>query len=83
VRGNRRLTDRPRPLGSNRSFTYANLISAVADEVAMFSAARHSGIPATSAVVPARAFGCGCAGLRYASALSAGTRADPEIQNRT
>jgi len=34
------------------------------DEVAPFSAARHSGIPATSTVFTPRAFGCGCAALR-------------------
>jgi hypothetical protein len=34
------------------------------DEVALFSAARHSGIPETKATVKPRAFGCGCAALR-------------------
>jgi len=36
----------------------------VRDEVALFSAARHSGIPETKATVTPRAFGCGCAALR-------------------
>jgi len=36
----------------------------VGDEIAHFSAARHSGIPATIAIVTAWAFGCGCAALR-------------------
>ena len=36
----------------------------VGDEVALFSAARHSGIPETKATVTPRAFGCGCAALR-------------------
>ena len=35
----------------------------VGDEVAPFSAARHSAIPATGAVFAPRAFGCGYAGL--------------------
>jgi len=33
-------------------------------EVALFSAARHSGIPASRAMITPRAFGCGCAALR-------------------
>ena len=36
----------------------------VGDEVAPFSAARHSGIPETKATVTPRTFGCGCAALR-------------------
>lgn len=36
----------------------------VGDEVALFSGARHSGIPETKATVTPRAFGCGCAALR-------------------
>jgi len=39
-------------------------LPAVGDEVALFSAARHSSIPAPSAVVPPRRFGSGCAALR-------------------
>jgi|YNPNPStandDraft_1061719.scaffolds.fasta_scaffold02079_13 hypothetical protein len=35
--------------------------SPVGDEVASVSAARDSGIPATSAIVTPRVFGCGCA----------------------
>jgi len=35
----------------------------VGDQVAPFSATPHSGIPAISAVVTPRAFGCGCAAL--------------------
>ena len=41
-----------------------NRISPVGDEVAPFRVARHSGIPATSAVFTHRAFGCGGAALR-------------------
>jgi len=37
----------------------------VGDEVAPFSAARNSDVPATSAMVTPRAFGCGCAALRF------------------
>ena len=37
----------------------------VGDEVALFSAARHSGIPETKATVTPRAFGCGCAALSW------------------
>jgi hypothetical protein len=39
----------------------------VGDEVALFSAARHSGIPETSAIVMPRAFGFGCAALRQSA----------------
>jgi len=43
-------------------------LSTVGDEVALFSAARHSSIPAPSAVVTPRRFGSGCAALRVIQA---------------
>jgi hypothetical protein len=46
-------------IASNQAIDQANC-----DEVAPFSAARHSGIPETKAMVTSRAFGCGCAALR-------------------
>jgi hypothetical protein len=45
-----------------------NLISAMGDEVALFSVARQKGISATSAVGTSRAFGRGCAALTRSQA---------------
>ena len=59
----------------------------VGDEVAPFSAARHSGIPSTRAIVTPRTFGCGCAALsvvRFAFPNSASLfgRIDPTTDFR-
>jgi hypothetical protein len=51
LRNNRRSTDRSRPLAPNRSPKYANIISPVGDEVALFSAARQSATLATNAFI--------------------------------
>jgi len=44
----------------------------MSDEFAPFSAARNSGIPATSAMVKPRTFACGCAAL--SETIAAGIR---------
>ena len=62
-RGNCRSARASRLLPSNFSATDPTRISPFGDEVALFSAARHSAVPTTSAMVTPRGFGCGCAGL--------------------
>ena len=69
---NRKLTDLSRVLPSDCSATNQALIFLGGDEVVPLSVARHSGIPAISAVVTSRGFGCGCAMLRH-FALEKGT----------
>ena len=62
--GNRRSSCGLKLLPSNCWSADPARISPEGDEVALFSAVRHSDIPATSAVFTSRAFGCGCAALR-------------------
>jgi len=59
----------------NCSATDLTRISPLGDEVAIFSAARHSGIPAIRTMLTPRTCGCGCAAL---SAFSAQRQKPPK-----
>ena len=73
--GNRRSACGSKLLPSNCSSADPTHISLQGDEVAPFSAARQSGIHATSTVFTARAFVRGCAALRVMFAIIAGATA--------